>query len=158
MIFIGFILNECLILSHIKQICFTLKLNKICQVNHKGNWLGILLNDLRFNKATKQVNLSWIDCVSTSNGLQLPSFILFSWRAQSFMVWRFPKHVPKDQQLYPGEITDQMMEEILRDKCKSTYQSDYLGVPQGTYRNKSVTFWSICLPFILFVKGSGHYW
>ncbi|XP_033632123.1 testis-expressed protein 26-like [Asterias rubens] len=55
---------------------------------------------------------------------------------ESFMVWRFPKHVPKDQQLYPGEITDQMMEEILRDKCKSTYQSDYLGVPQG-YQMKS---------------------
>ncbi|XP_022086134.1 testis-expressed protein 26-like [Acanthaster planci] len=50
---------------------------------------------------------------------------------ESFMVWRFPKHVPKDQQIYPGEITDQMMEEVLRDKCKSTYQNDYLGVPQG---------------------------
>ena len=47
------------------------------------------------------------------------------------MVWRFPKHVPKDQHIYPGEITDQMMEEILREKCKSTYQNDFLGIPQG---------------------------
>ena len=48
------------------------------------------------------------------------------------MVWRFPKDVPEDQNIYAGGLlTDQMMEEILRDKCQSTYQSDYLGIPQG---------------------------
>lgn len=51
---------------------------------------------------------------------------------ESFMVWRFPKDVPEDQNIYAGGVlTDQMMEEILRDKCQSTYQSDYLGIPQG---------------------------
>lgn len=52
---------------------------------------------------------------------------------ESFMVWRFPKDVPEDQDIYSGGsmLTDQMMEEILRDKCQSTYQSDFLGIPQG---------------------------
>jgi hypothetical protein len=68
------------------------------------------------------------------------------------MVWRFPKHLPKDQQVYPGEITDQMMEEILRDKCKSTYQSDFVGVPQG-YQMQSAfekyVDWREKIPFSL---------
>nr|XP_006814978.1 PREDICTED: uncharacterized protein LOC102805685 [Saccoglossus kowalevskii] len=50
---------------------------------------------------------------------------------ESFMVWKFPKGVPEDQKLYPSDLTDSMMDEICMDKCKSTYQDDYLGLPQG---------------------------
>ncbi|XP_041462583.1 testis-expressed protein 26-like [Lytechinus variegatus] len=51
---------------------------------------------------------------------------------ESFMVWKLPKDALSDhEQLYPHPLTDQMMEEIMRDKCLSTYQTDYLGIPQG---------------------------
>ncbi|XP_071485747.1 uncharacterized protein [Diadema antillarum] len=51
---------------------------------------------------------------------------------ESFMVWKLPKDALHDhQKLYPHPLTDQMMEEILRDKSLSTYQTDYLGIPQG---------------------------
>ncbi|XP_030836941.1 testis-expressed protein 26 [Strongylocentrotus purpuratus] len=51
---------------------------------------------------------------------------------ESFMVWKLPKNALNDHdQLYPHPLTDQMMEEIMRDKCLSTYQTDYLGIPQG---------------------------
>ncbi|XP_071847432.1 uncharacterized protein [Apostichopus japonicus] len=50
---------------------------------------------------------------------------------KSFIVWRLPKNVPENQKTYPTLLTDQMMEEVLRDKCQSTYDSDYLGIPKG---------------------------
>ncbi|XP_070553251.1 testis-expressed protein 26-like [Ptychodera flava] len=50
---------------------------------------------------------------------------------ESFMVWKFPKHIPEDHKEYPFPLTDSMLEQICHDKFKSTYQDDYLGLPQG---------------------------
>ncbi|XP_077984899.1 testis-expressed protein 26-like [Glandiceps talaboti] len=50
---------------------------------------------------------------------------------ESFMVWKFPRDVLEDQKSYPFPVTDSMLGQIFHDKCKSTYQEDYLGLPQG---------------------------
>lgn len=55
---------------------------------------------------------------------------------QNFMVWRFPRKSPKVNSTtlskkFPEGLTYEMMEKIIRGKCRSTYSSDYNGIPQG---------------------------
>ncbi|XP_071951508.1 testis-expressed protein 26-like [Antedon mediterranea] len=50
---------------------------------------------------------------------------------KSFIVWKFPKGAKTEPKSYSRELTDRMMDEVLADKCSSTYQNDYLGIPQG---------------------------
>ena len=49
------------------------------------------------------------------------------------MVWKLPRNIVKEQ---PGsqwatELTDEVMDRVCRGNLKSTYQHDYLGIPQG---------------------------
>ncbi|XP_035682248.1 testis-expressed protein 26-like isoform X1 [Branchiostoma floridae] len=52
---------------------------------------------------------------------------------QSFMVWKFPRHEKplKEGSQWGTELTDDIMDQVIKDQTKSTYQSDYLGIPQG---------------------------
>ena len=44
------------------------------------------------------------------------------------MIWKFPSRLPSMQ---PSEINSKDMEEVNKDQLKSTYQSDFTGIPQG---------------------------
>ena len=49
------------------------------------------------------------------------------------MVWKLAKQ-PLEEQPYSEwatELTDEVMDRVCRGKIKSTYQQDYLGIPQG---------------------------
>ncbi|XP_069130196.1 uncharacterized protein [Argopecten irradians] len=52
---------------------------------------------------------------------------------QSFMVWKFPSRARAEQKESPWseELTDDMIKQVHKRLCQSTYQSDYLGIPQG---------------------------
>ena len=50
------------------------------------------------------------------------------------MVWRFPQKPTgeKRDSQWASTVTDEMMDKVSRGMCTSTYQTDYLGLPQGT--------------------------
>ena len=53
------------------------------------------------------------------------------------MVWRIPRNNAHDQDTAPArnrgyrKFSESVMREILQDKMKSTYQNDFMGIPQG---------------------------
>lgn len=49
------------------------------------------------------------------------------------MVWRFPSKAKAEQHPSPWSeaATDDMMNQVHKRLCQSTYQTDYLGIPQG---------------------------
>ena len=49
------------------------------------------------------------------------------------MVWRFPSKAKPEQDNSPWseQVTDEMIGQVHKRLCQSTYQSDYLGIPQG---------------------------
>lgn len=52
---------------------------------------------------------------------------------ETFMNWRLPPR-PMAEQPYSewgGELTDEILDAVCRGKIASTYQQDYLGIPQG---------------------------
>nr|XP_002120589.1 testis-expressed protein 26 isoform X1 [Ciona intestinalis]XP_018670392.1 testis-expressed protein 26 isoform X2 [Ciona intestinalis] len=56
---------------------------------------------------------------------------------ESFMIWRLPNKSKEGMttatadHLNYRELSDGVMDQILKDQLKSTYQNDYLGIPQG---------------------------
>jgi len=44
------------------------------------------------------------------------------------MIWKFSSRFPP---LLDEEISPEMMSEVSKEQIKSTYQSDYTGIPQG---------------------------
>lgn len=50
------------------------------------------------------------------------------------MVWKFPSKARAEQSGSPWseELTNEMIQQVHKRLCQSTYQSDYLGIPQGT--------------------------
>ncbi|XP_059178423.1 uncharacterized protein LOC131957696 [Physella acuta] len=53
---------------------------------------------------------------------------------QSFMVWRLPHNYHKNNvqnEAVSEELTNEKLNQITRRLCHSTYQTDYLGIPQG---------------------------
>ena len=66
---------------------------------------------------------------------------IFHRLSQGFMVWKFPRKNAEGQSAAPAknrkyrQLTDRMMNQILVDKMKSTYQNDFLGIPQGKLHN-----------------------
>ncbi|CAH1778395.1 unnamed protein product [Owenia fusiformis] len=52
---------------------------------------------------------------------------------KAFMVWKFPKGIKGEQpnSEWATQLTDEMMDKVCRGKTKSTYQSDFMGIPQG---------------------------
>ena len=51
--------------------------------------------------------------------------------AETFMVWRLPKEFRGDRAGWESRLTDDVMDRVMRGQITSTYQQDYLGVPQG---------------------------
>ena len=49
------------------------------------------------------------------------------------MVWRYPAKSKCEEAPVPwsAELTDDMMNQVHKRLCQSTYQTDYLGIPQG---------------------------
>ncbi|KAL5011376.1 hypothetical protein ScPMuIL_009927 [Solemya velum] len=52
---------------------------------------------------------------------------------QSFLIWRFPSKAREEHTKCPWseELTDEKMAQVSKRLCQSTYQCDYLGIPQG---------------------------
>ena len=44
------------------------------------------------------------------------------------MIWKFPSRFPP---LLDEQISPEAMNEVNKEQIKSTYQSDYTGIPQG---------------------------
>lgn len=61
---------------------------------------------------------------------------------QAFMVWKFPSKTQVSQPGMPWseELTNEKLNQVTKRLCRSTYQRDYLGIPQGN------------TPFILFTR------
>lgn len=53
------------------------------------------------------------------------------------MVWRFPsnKNPVPDVTPWTEEVTNEKLNQVHRRLCSSTYQNDYLGIPQGRDTN-----------------------
>ncbi|XP_050417208.1 uncharacterized protein LOC126830824 [Patella vulgata] len=52
--------------------------------------------------------------------------------SKDFLIWRFPGNTkPSPRDYIKENVTDAKLNEIHRRLCRSTYQSDYLGMPQG---------------------------
>lgn len=49
------------------------------------------------------------------------------------MIWKFPSRFPP---VYMEGINPETMQEVAEDQIKSTYQSDYTGIPQGILNEK----------------------
>ena len=47
------------------------------------------------------------------------------------MVWRLARGAKMDARGNWNDLTDQLMDEVMRGQIASTYQKDYLGIPQG---------------------------
>ena len=49
------------------------------------------------------------------------------------MVWKFPRRAAGEQQgsKWNEELTDQMINQVHKRLCQSTYKTDYMGIPQG---------------------------
>ncbi|KAL8599856.1 hypothetical protein ACOMHN_038429 [Nucella lapillus] len=52
---------------------------------------------------------------------------------KSFMVWKFPSKTHQFPQSSPWseQMTNEKLNQVTKRLCRSTYQNDYLGVPQG---------------------------
>ncbi|XP_020629597.1 uncharacterized protein LOC110066695 isoform X2 [Orbicella faveolata] len=48
--------------------------------------------------------------------------------SEAFMIWKFPSRLPP---VHMEEINPETMQELEQGQLKSTYQSDYTGIPQG---------------------------
>ena len=48
-------------------------------------------------------------------------------------MWKFPRRAPGEQQgsKWNEELTDQMVNQVHKRLCQSTYKTDYMGIPQG---------------------------
>ena len=57
------------------------------------------------------------------------------------MVWRFPpkRKVEKTAGEWNRELTDDVMDRVIRGQLKSTYQSDFIGCPQGMETHAQTT-------------------
>ncbi|XP_046562188.1 testis-expressed protein 26-like isoform X1 [Haliotis rubra] len=53
--------------------------------------------------------------------------------SNAFMVWRFPsnKNPVPDVTPWAEEVTNEKLNQVHKRLCSSTYQTDYLGIPQG---------------------------
>ncbi|KAL3880056.1 hypothetical protein ACJMK2_032327 [Sinanodonta woodiana] len=53
--------------------------------------------------------------------------------SQAFMVWKFPKkgYAEHPSSKWSEELTNDKMNQVYKRLCQSTYQSDYLAIPQG---------------------------
>ncbi|XP_052792471.1 uncharacterized protein LOC128226568 isoform X2 [Mya arenaria] len=53
--------------------------------------------------------------------------------SKSFLVWKFPRCGPIETEgsKWSEELTDEKINQVHKRMCSSTYQTDYLGVPQG---------------------------
>ena len=49
------------------------------------------------------------------------------------MIWKFSSRLPP---VHMEEINPETMQELEQGQLKSTYQSDYTGIPQGTSSKK----------------------
>ena len=49
------------------------------------------------------------------------------------MVWKFPHRLRAEgpHSEWSNELTDEVMDKVLRGQLASTYQTDYLGIPQS---------------------------
>ncbi|XP_062598088.1 testis-expressed protein 26-like isoform X1 [Saccostrea cucullata] len=73
---------------------------------------------------------------------------------ESFLVWRFPSNAKGEQQSSPWseELTDEMIGQVHKRLCQSTYQNDYLGIPQGFQVKRAYTLppdWKANVPYTL---------
>nr|XP_022327637.1 testis-expressed protein 26-like [Crassostrea virginica] len=73
---------------------------------------------------------------------------------ESFMVWRFPSKAKPEQDSSPWseQVTDEMIGQVHKRLCQSTYQSDYLGIPQGFQVKRAFTLppdWKANVPYTL---------
>ena len=61
------------------------------------------------------------------------------------MVWKFPSRFPP---VLAEDINPEAMQEVSKDELKSTYQSDYTGIPQGKAKmfNKHCSVVAVWLP------------
>ncbi len=60
--------------------------------------------------------------------------LLIGW-FQTFMTWKLPKRPATEQpgSEWAAQLTDEMFDRVIRGKLTSTYQEDYLGIPQGKH-------------------------
>ncbi|XP_060085930.1 uncharacterized protein LOC132565305 [Ylistrum balloti] len=73
---------------------------------------------------------------------------------QSFMVWKFPSKARAEQKESPWseELTDDMIKQVHKRLCQSTYQSDFLGIPQGFQVKSAYNLppdWKANIPYTL---------
>lgn len=73
---------------------------------------------------------------------------------ESFLVWRFPSKAKPEQESSPWseQVTDEMINQVHKRLCQSTYQSDYLGIPQGFQVKRAFTLppdWKANVPYTL---------
>lgn len=74
--------------------------------------------------------------------------------SQAFLVWKFPRGGPKETEgsKWAEEVTDDKINQVHKRLCQSTYQTDYLGVPQGFQLRSAYTLppdWKENIPFTL---------
>lgn len=70
------------------------------------------------------------------------------------MIWKFPSRFPP---VYMEEVNPETMREVEQDQLKSTYQSDYTGIPQGKSSEKKITKF-VLLAFKLVSVNSLSWW
>lgn len=51
--------------------------------------------------------------------------------SQAFMVWKYPTSKQRQPEEEAPAITNEQYDQVMRGKCQSTYQTDFLGFPQG---------------------------
>ncbi|CAC5361004.1 unnamed protein product [Mytilus coruscus] len=73
---------------------------------------------------------------------------------QAFMVWRFPTKTMAEPKPSPWseELTDDKINQVHKRLCQSTYQTDYLGIPQGFQLKSAYTLppdWKADIPYTL---------
>ncbi|XP_076446510.1 uncharacterized protein LOC143283939 isoform X2 [Babylonia areolata] len=75
---------------------------------------------------------------------------------KSFMMWRFPGKTQPFPQSSPWseELTNEKLNQVTKRLCRSTYQSDFLGIPQGfqvksAYGNQLPGDWKERVPYTL---------
>ncbi|XP_076816528.1 uncharacterized protein LOC143462296 isoform X2 [Clavelina lepadiformis] len=73
----------------------------------------------------------------------------------AFMVWRLPRKTAEGMTAAPAkhlgyrELKDSVLEQILKDQMKTTYQDDFLGIPQGFQIKDSIDApvdWKLSIP------------
>ncbi|XP_048774084.1 testis-expressed protein 26-like isoform X2 [Ostrea edulis] len=73
---------------------------------------------------------------------------------ESFLVWKFPSKAKAEQDPSPWseQLTDDMIGQVHKRLCQSTYQNDYLGIPQGFQVKSAYTLppdWKANVPYTL---------